>query len=222
MTSGTIVVPRAGDIDKFWYSDNTEGLERALIDSITEWIGDKVYKAPKQNPNDPDVPLIDLIIPAVYAGYVPGNILSPEGILDPPSVPSVLIEGHTGKVLIGHQEYEYEVEVRIVISLWDDAVDYTGYSDARYLKEMIYFKLLQRRLLQDKYEMIKEARWSNIASGHNNYFISVIETSYKMGIVPDDSASVDADIDNDNFLFDARLVTSMPVPGGKPQAGTGC
>jgi hypothetical protein len=70
--------------------------------------------------------------------------------------------------------------------------------------------------------MVKEIKWSNIASGHNNYFISVIETSYKMGIVPDDSASVDADIDNNNFLFDARLVTSMPVPGSKPQAGTGC
>jgi hypothetical protein len=153
----------------------------------------------------------------VYAGYVPSQILSPDGVLDPPNVPSVLIEGHSGRAEIGQKEFEYQIQVRIIVSLWDDAPDYSGYSDARYLKEMIYFKLLQCRLLQDKYEMVELAEWKNIASGHNNYFISIIETTYKMGIVPDASASVDADIWDNNFLFDGKMV--VHVPGDAPSEG---
>lgn len=212
MTNPTITVPRAGDIGKRWYSDDTEGLERALVDSITAWIGDKVYKCPSEDPNDPDGALVSLIVPPVYAGYVPTALLSPDGVLTPPSAPSVLVEGHSGKLEIGAREEEYEVEVRIVITLWDDDPTFAAYSDARYLKEMLFFKLLQFRLLQGKYEMVRLAEWKNIATGHNNYFISVIETTYKLGPAPDLSADVDADIDDNDFLFDGALVVNA-TPG---------
>src|SRR6266481_5493337 len=203
----TFVVPREGDIGKMWYADTTEGLERALIDSITGWTKDKVYKSPSQDPNDPNNYLVNLIPPAVYAGYIPAALLSPNGELDPPSAPSVLIEGMTGRVGIGElsragmRAEEYEIDVRIVITLWDDAEDYTGYADHRYLKEMIFLNLVKFRLLQGRFEMTREAEWKNVASGHNNYFISEITVTYKMGMAPDESDDVEIEARDNNFLF---------------------
>jgi hypothetical protein len=205
-TNGTVTIPREGDIGKRWYSDDVEGLERALVDSIKAWIGDKTYKSPATDPSDPEGVLVNLIVPPVYAGYIPSSLLSPDGLLDPPSAPSVLVEGISGKLELGAKEDEYSISVRIVVTLWDDAPDFGGYSDARYLKEMLYFKLLQFRLLAEKYEMHGTAEWRNVASGHNNYFVTTIETSYKMGPPPDSSSSVDADIRDNNFLFDGATV----------------
>jgi hypothetical protein len=210
--NGTVTIPREGDIGKRWYSDDVEGLERALVDSITAWIGDKTYKSPATDPNDPDGVLVNYITPPVYAGYIPSSLLSPDGLLDPPSAPSVLVEGVSGKLELGSKEGEYEIAVKIVVTLWDDAPDFSGYSDAKYLKEMIYFKLLQFRLLQEKYEMTGTTEWKNVASGHNNYFVTTIEMSYKMGPPPDSSSSVDADIRDNNFLFDGALVVRS-TPG---------
>jgi hypothetical protein len=223
--SATVTVPRAGDIGKMWYSDTCQGLETALVDSITSWIGDKVYKSPSVDPNDPDGVIVNLIVPVVYAGYVPSQLLSPDGIRDPPSAPSVLVEAHSGRVMItGRYEArheEYEVSARVVITLWDDAPDYTGYQDHRYLKEMLYFKLLQFRTLQERFLLGGTAEWKNIACGHNNYFISVIELDYRLGAPPDASDSVDIDIEDNNFLFDGELVVKstpstdlIPCPEG--------
>jgi hypothetical protein len=205
--NATFVVPREGDIGKMWYADTTEGLERALIDSITLWTKDKVYKSPCQDPNDPNSYLVNLIAPVIYAGYIPAALLSPNGELNPPSAPSVLIEGITGRVEIGElgraamRVTEYEVEVRIVITLWDDAEDYTGYADHRYLKEMLFLNLVKFRLLQGRFEMTQQAEWKNVASGHNNYFISEITLTYKMGCAPNESDDVEIESRDNAFLF---------------------
>lgn len=214
--NGSVSVPRAGDIAKFWYSDTAQGLEQALVDSIKGWIGDKVYKSPSVDPNDPDGVIVNYIVPVIYAGYVPSQLLSPEGTFDPPSAPSILVEAHAGRVMItGRYEArheEYEVSARVVVTLWDDAEDYTGYQDARYLKEMIYLKLLQFRTLQERFLMAGTAEWKNIASGHNNYFITVIELDYRLGSPPDASDDTDIDIRDDNFIFGGELIIDA-APG---------
>jgi hypothetical protein len=201
------VVPREGDIGKRWYSDTVEGLERALVDAITGWTSDKVYKFPYQDPEDENNYLVKLIPCAIYAGYIPSNLLSANGELDPPSVPSVLVEGILGRAEIGElsrtemRVSEYEVDVRIVISLWDDAEDFSGYADHRYLKEMLFFNLLKFRLLQGRFEMTRQAEWRNVASGHNDYFISEITLTYKCGVAPDESDDVELEARDRAFLF---------------------
>jgi hypothetical protein len=203
----TVVVPREGDIGKRWYADTVEGLERALIDSITLWTKDKLYKCPSQDPSDENNYVVSLIPPAIYAGYIPSALLSPNGELNPPDVPSVLVEGISGRLGISElsraaaRVIEYEVEVRIVVTLWDDAEDFSGYAEHKYLKEMLFLNLLKFRLLQGHFEMTGQAEWKNIASGHNNYFISEITLTYKMGMAPDESDDVELEARDRSFLF---------------------
>lgn len=216
-------VPRQGDIGKRWYSDTVEGLERALVDSLTTWTGEKVYKQPLQNPADTNSYLVKLIPPAIYAGYIPSNLLSPNGELDPPSVPSVLVEGVLGRAEIAElsrteaRVSEYEIDVRIVVSLWDDAEDFGGYTDHRYLKEMLFFNLLKFRLLQGRFELTRQAEWRNIASGHNHYFISEITLTYKCGVPPDESDDVELEARDRAFLFGNEFDIKLdPKPAPPP------
>jgi len=216
----TVSPATGGDISKRWYSDTARGLETALVDLLTTWIGDRIYKSPVEDPNDPDGVVTNLIIPPVYAGYVPSNLLSPNGELDPPSAPSVLIEAHSARVQIGGQaaerREEYEIAVRIVVTLWDDDPTFSAYADARDFKETLYFKLLQNRVLAGRYPLCNAAEWKNIATGHNNYFISIIELEYQVNTPPDAYDNIADEADENTFLFedavivDATLGTDIP------------
>jgi hypothetical protein len=184
-----MAIPKTGLIEKWWYGWTTEALERCLSDNITDWVKEERYKCPNPSPQAGYL----LIAPQVYVQEVPSNLVSPEGVFNPPIVPSIVIEAHAGEVEL-HPLGEYLVSVRLMISLWDDAPDFSGTLDCRHLTEMLYLKLLRYRVLADRYELTGKPTWKKVVSGRDPYFIRSIDLEYNMGAAPDQSDNVDADL----------------------------
>src|SRR5260221_6571559 len=183
----------SGQIAQWWYGWTREALERCLSDSIKDWVKEERYKCPNPNPQpSPADPDFKLIAPVVYVQEVPANLVSPEGVFNPPIVPSILVEAHAGEMEL-HPLSEYLVSVRLMISLWDDDPVSGGTLDCRHLTEMIYLKLLRYRVLAERYQLTGKPTWKKVVSGRDPYFIRSIDLEYNMGAAPDESDNVEAD-----------------------------
>jgi hypothetical protein len=168
------------------------GLQRALKDKITEWTKD----GPELKcVNGETPPKIALVPPYVYIGYIPSNLLSPEGMSNPPVVPSILIDAHSAKTTVIPQG-EIMVDVRILISVWDDSPDYLGNEDNKLLMEKIFLKMLRERdPFAGEYEMTGDISCKVVPAGRSNYFVSIIDATYNLGPAPDDSDNINLDLD---------------------------
>jgi hypothetical protein len=184
---------KGGQIGQWYYGWTCEALERALFDHLTFWVKEEVYKCPNPSPEAG----YKLITPRVYVQEAPSNLVSPEGLLNPPLVPSIIVEAHSGELEL-HPLGEYLISVRLMISLWDDAPDFSGNLDCRHLTEMLYLKLLRYRVLAQRYELTGKPKWGKIIAGREPYFIRSIDLEYNMGSAPDESDNVEGD----TFLYE--------------------
>jgi hypothetical protein len=175
-------------ISNWWYGWTAEALERCLVDHLTLWVADERFKCPDGNNN------VAMTAPFIYAGFIPQALLSPEGVGDPPIVPSILIEPHMGEADISPRS-PYIISVSLLISLWDDDPTYAGNKDARRLTEKLYLYLLRNRLsLAERYDLKGKPTWKQLKNQRSNYFSYLIELTYDLGESPDDSDDQNADV----------------------------
>lgn len=179
----------------FEYGWTARNLQQCLVDHLTELTQYELFKCPSGGGDFP--PTVTMTPPFIYAAYIPASIVSPQGSQDPPIVPSILIELHTGEVTLPRQP-NYLIGVRLLISVWDDDPTYQGWMDSQHLTEKVFLYLLKYRSLSERYNLTGKISWSTIRDNRANYFVSMINMTYDLDMPPDAFDNVDSWMLEDN------------------------
>lgn len=152
--------------------------EDALVKFLTPLVTDLQFKVP--DPRREGASTVGP--PRVYGSYIPSDQTGNQTLTQ--ETPSVLVWLHSGSSPMTDGAGYYEIDFELLLSVWDDASDYSGIRDLRTLIDLLFEQLAFKRGA-GRFRLVGDLSWNILPNADRTAnFVAVIDGKLSLGYAP--------------------------------------